>query len=645
MSLWSETLAARGARCWVLGIGVLATLVGCGGGEGGLGEGLTAADARTSEVRYQLDSLVGNPHGDELLVQIKTVRLAERDRPSPRFITLPELTAPKLAAAGEREPQQIGVARVVNEAANDAATAALLDWTREPEGSRAAIGVHSPGAKGLRLGLRVTQLPPGAVLRVYAPDEADSVEVHAQEVLRTLQRHLNAGLSDAEARTYWLPTVDAPQAVLEVRLPAGVDPALVKVAVPVVSHLVQRATSPEVLLKAAGACNVDVMCTSGNESRMRAVALMSYTKGGNSYVCSGTLMNNTRQDWVPYFLSADHCISTQASASSLETYWNARSASCGSAQVTSEVRRLEGGAQLLWNSAATDTSFMRLNGTPPASAVFAGWDASTPGERDAVFSIHHPAGGIQKFSEGMTIGFRACQPAGEGSSLCGPATVSNGMFLGVQWSRGVTEGGSSGGPLFSSAGRVIGQLQGGSSSCANPLGQDTYGRFDLAFNAALKNWLSPNQGSVPLKLGVVYRFYNAKTNAHFYTNNALERDFVIDRLPEFQYEGPRFQAASEAADGVSPVYRFYNAISGAHFYTISAAERDFVNERLPEFKYEGTAWYAQTGEGNNAGAMHRFYNTVKGAHFYTNIPGEVDFVRQRLPEYRYEGVAYYAWPN
>ena len=56
----------------------------------------------------------------------------------------------------------------------------------------------------------------------------------------------------------------------------------------------------------------------------------------------------------------------------------------------------------------------------------------------------------------------------------------------------MTESGSSGSGLFKSAGGVnylVGQLRGGSSSCSNPTGNDSYGRFDVAYKAALRNWL------------------------------------------------------------------------------------------------------------------------------------------------------------
>ena len=61
-------------------------------------------------------------------------------------------------------------------------------------------------------------------------------------------------------------------------------------------------------------------------------------------------------------------------------------------------------------------------------------------------------------------------------------------------SQGTTEGGSSGSGLFRTIGStryVVGQLFGGDASCSNREGGDAYGRFDLAYSAALSRWLNP----------------------------------------------------------------------------------------------------------------------------------------------------------
>ena len=56
----------------------------------------------------------------------------------------------------------------------------------------------------------------------------------------------------------------------------------------------------------SGICNVNVNCSSGNNWRdqIRSVALI--TVGGNE-ICSGALINNTKIDGTPYFLTANHC--------------------------------------------------------------------------------------------------------------------------------------------------------------------------------------------------------------------------------------------------------------------------------------------------------------------------------------------------
>jgi hypothetical protein len=77
---------------------------------------------------------------------------------------------------------------------------------------------------------------------------------------------------------------------------------------------------------------------------------------------------------------------------------------------------------------------------------------------------------------------------------CLVSAPQDARFLTVGLTAGTTEAGSSGSSLFVPiAGKryVAGQLAGGAASCQNPTGYDYYGRFDLAFQVALKNWLKP----------------------------------------------------------------------------------------------------------------------------------------------------------
>ena len=94
---------------------------------------------------------------------------------------------------------------------------------------------------------------------------------------------------------------------------------------------------------------------------------------GYSYLCTGTLLNDMASSGTPYFLSAQHCISQQTVASTLQTYWFYRSTSCNSSVLNAGNVTLTGGATLLYSSVNTDTSFMRLSNTPPAGATYRTW--------------------------------------------------------------------------------------------------------------------------------------------------------------------------------------------------------------------------------------------------------------------------------
>ena len=622
---------------------VTALLAGCGGGE--------SSDVATTAKTDTITAVEGRMLPETAVQDVSPVKSRSvTTAPKAARVSLGELSMAKVEMSAPGTPRLVGQARDVQATKSAAAMQSLWQWKNTAVGGKvAAISFNAEGAYGLRLGVLVKQLPGSATVRVYTQSAPDKVfQISGQAILQLIERNQAAGDQSDAARTWWTPDTGEGEATLEVELPPGVAASALDIAVPQLSHIFENLSLPTAQeyqeqveaakINESDPCNLDANCYSENAQERNAVARMLFTKDGGSYLCTGTLMNDTQNSFKPYFLTANHCISTQTVASSLETRWFYRSPSCNSGTLQSSTVRKTGGAQLLYASGTTDTAFMLLNDTPPGGALFAGWSANTVAAGTSVVGLHHPSGDLLKISFGAVNSQANCQPTtGSGFQCSG----TSGNYYRVSWSQGTTEGGSSGSALFQ-GGYVVGTLYGGSATCTNRSAYDYYGRFDVAYNAAIKAWLNPASTSAPAR-SAVYRFYNATTGAHFYTASAAERDFVIRTYPQFGYENIAFYAYPDASSGKDPVFRFYNPTSGAHFYSGSVAERDFVIANFPEFKYEVVSWYAQTGAGNGASPIYRFYNATTGAHFYTISAAERDFVIQVHKAFRYEGPMYYAW--
>ncbi|WP_209873156.1 hypothetical protein [Azospirillum soli] len=139
----------------------------------------------------------------------------------------------------------------------------------------------------------------------------------------------------------------------------------------------------------------------------------------------------------------------------------------------------------------------------------------------------------------------------------------------------------------------------------------------------------------------VYRFYNLKTETHFYTPNVDEVTFIRENLPTYRYEGVGFQIPTGPdAAGAKPMYRFYNTVSESHFFTFDENERDSIIANLPSFRFEGVGMYGYTNNAvDGCQELYRFYNEATGRHFFTASESERDFVLDQLPSYRFEGLA------
>lgn len=400
--------------------------------------------------------------------------------------------------------QQVGADRPLHATESVQKLSDFLEWKPSQDDRKvAAIRVSADDAFGLRLGVLIKSLPDAATLHLLrGVDETEAFTISGQAINSLLAANQAAGENSEDARTWWSPDLGGDSVILVFSLPTDVETDALRVALPKLSHIyadisqygaeTASADAKNVLIGESGACQLDVTCQSTGNAQRDAVARMVFVEAGKSYLCTGTLMNDAIASDIPYFLTANHCISTQTVASTLQTDWFLRTASCNGNSLDGRYRLLAGGAKLLFTNNTQygqDTTLLVLNDEAPTGSYFAGWDANLNNTVQSVYGIHHPDGDLAKISLGTVDNYANC----DGSGSCPIADTQTGRYYRAQWTSGTTEGGSSGSALFSQTGHVYGVLHGGSASCSVLGGSDFYGRFDRAFDAGVKNYLAATQ--------------------------------------------------------------------------------------------------------------------------------------------------------
>ncbi|MCF8372665.1 MAG: T9SS type A sorting domain-containing protein [Bacteroidales bacterium] len=248
-------------------------------------------------------------------------------------------------------------------------------------------------------------------------------------------------------------------------------------------------------------CEVDAVCSEGNNWRdqIKGVARISVKEGTTYGWCSGSLVNNTLGDCMPYFLTADHCAG-QASIKDVLSwvfYFEYERTGCNDTNepepvpftITGAVRKARGG----WTG--SDFYLVLFTSYLPTQydVFFNGWRAYNTSSPSGV-CIHHPAGDIKKIS---TYDLALANDGNTHWRVRWAATTNG---------HGVTEGGSSGSPIFNNLGLIAGTLTGGLSACitdgagtgTGPTKYDSYGKFSYSWqnngvtaSARLKDWLDP----------------------------------------------------------------------------------------------------------------------------------------------------------
>ncbi len=363
------------------------------------------------------------------------------------------------------------------------------EWQTLADGSANwRLRIRSAGATSLNFGFTRYHLPAGATLYLQTADGRE--------------RRGPYNDSHNQLGQLWTPVLRAEEALIELHLPAGSRPQL-SLLLGVVNHGFRGFGAKDGVSAKSGSCNIDVVCSDGDGwgNEIRSVA--RYTIAG-ALLCTGQMVNNTAQDFTPYFLTANHCVSTAAEAPTTVFYWNYQTSRCGGAPDGS-LEQTQSGALYMAGSAGMtvagpDFSLLRLLAAPDPSykVYYSGWD-----RRDlapvGVVGIHHPNGDEKRISKDFDQTYIAAYGELPDSSLSGLQPT----HLMIQsWDRGVTEGGSSGSGIWNFQHRLVGQLSGGSSSCDAPKDPDWYGRMYQNFSylntplTSLSFWLDPTSSGV-----------------------------------------------------------------------------------------------------------------------------------------------------
>lgn len=269
------------------------------------------------------------------------------------------------------------------------------------------------------------------------------------------------------------------------------------------------------------ACEINVNCSEGNmwDLQKKAVVRILLRKEGAAYWCTGTLVNNTNNDYHPYLLTADHC-GNGASEYELTQwvfYFNYAFADCNGATLEPEHHTMTG-CRLVASGgneghSGSDFYLVELFDEVPFSydPYFCGWDRSLTGATYGI-TIHHPHGDVKKISAFHSI---VTTSDWNGSGVYSHWEV---VWGDTENGHGVTEGGSSGAPLINPNGNITGTLTGGLAACTEglygpgtgPFEPDFFGKFCYSWDQngtlpteQLAPWLDP-QGLNPTQMPGLY---------------------------------------------------------------------------------------------------------------------------------------------
>lgn len=396
-------------------------------------------------------------------------------------------------------------------------------WDDLPGGGRIwRVTLSCHGAQAVGLNYNEIGLPAGADIFVYTPDQNFIIGALTSKEIPEHQKFATRPLSgDAVVIEYYEPENVVEQAVIDVS------------GLVYIYRGFEAQNSGNLKSALSGSCEVNVNCEEGlNWQKQKQAVVKILTKVGSKYFsCTGSVLNNTAQDFKGLLLTASHCskdsnggVASVSDYLQWVFYFNYEYPGCVPAGTT--ISTVVGAQKLAISETPSDIGsdflLMQTLKSIPAqyNAYYCGWDAGN-GNSSSGVCIHHPDGDVKKISTYKS-------PLGSGTWGSTPGTHWLVNWIGTTHGYGVTEGGSSGAPLFDDEGLIIGTLTGGDSWCDNTSGVDKFGKIPFSWSSngttadmQLKPWLDP--GNL-LEAEGIYKMpgsYNDKLTVADFTANTF----------------------------------------------------------------------------------------------------------------------------
>ena len=452
---------------------------------------------------------------------------------------------PSAAETSGNRPLRIGVHRdVPNEFRGDLSP--RLDWVPIGDGAVvSAVSVTSPEASAMRVGM-LADLVAGGEIRFFSghADQHRRLPVITRE---------NFYVEGGEPEILWSPVVDGDTIRVELTLPAQEALSDFSFGIEKISHIyvsMESLRPPETQGNPPRSARqhraedvqspefIDVQCRAGDFPRnlesavARIIAEVDYGPFGAT-ICSGTLLNDRDEgSFIPYFLTANHCVGTLAGARGAEIWWFYQTAACGGDAIDDRFEVTHGGADLLatsrFTAGAGDYTLLRLRSAPPGGVWYSGWSTAPIRPSMEVYGISHSEGEVKRYHAGTVgAGYR--------------------YAVGVDIHEGRVASGSSGSGVFSGE-YLIGILTNANEDGSHSLG-DSFGHI----YPRVSRWLGDDPSQPDHTLPLVMSASDAGQQGFVRIINRSDRAGTV-RIHAIDDTGRRFGPVSVSLDARAAVH-------------------------------------------------------------------------------------------